>query len=537
MLAVLIRNPAAFLRARDVLFSEHVVDLGEGHALVWEAVRDFYGKFGKLPAKEQLNAELHQLLQSNTALLANEEKAAVDTFVRYAFSVKQHGADISTSESHVEHAMETCQLLLEEHAAKSLRAAMLQNGTVPADMRVQLDAVQATISLAASLTESGISEVFPDGWEATADVELVPTNFSAIDNFLGGGGGPGEVTVFMGPQGSCKSTLAVQIAANLARVAFTRHTMNLVPDGKRPVSVLVTTEMELVEFRLRVLAYLAKIPQQRLRKVLAGKSLDGFSRDSQPGMRKSTKYERRVKEFREMLKTGKGFTCEYDRIKIASALVNQYMVFVNATPSNETNPGLGSGGVPEIVAVLSAYLRKNPDVVPINFVLDHASALASRMIGTDGVGTEDLRHILKNIPLHVRDMIAARYKIPAYVMHQLSGDAASRGPTAEFHHTDAAECKSFTEFAAFAIISGPPTQDGTQLARFRCTKHRRQPPVGSAIVQINGAFNEVVDCSDQYTVDTASRTIVLTSDLQSFASGRKAVKASSSSNKALPTEY
>lgn len=519
MLAVLIRNPSAYVIVNELLLAEHVAEIGQGHALIWEVVRQFHDQFKKLPAKEQLNSELHQRLSADEELLSDEEKEAVDEFVEYAFDKRQHGVNIAKSKQHRDHAIQTCRLLLEEYAAVRLRKAMLADGTVPVDMRAALEDVQSTISRAASLTTPSIETVFDDGWEQEADLALVPCGVKAVDRLIGGGGGAGEVIIFMGPQGSCKSTLAVQIAANLAKHGADIYLSGLFPKGKRPVSVVVSTEMELKEFRLRVLAYLAKIPQQRLRKLLAAKNLEGFSRDPKPAMTKGTAYEK--KQFQSQYDEGKGFVCEYDRIGLATQLVNQFCMFVNATPNNALNPNLGKGGVAEIAAVLEAHIRQHPEVKPINLVLDHASALASRMVGYDGVTTEDLRHILRDIPLHVRDMIAVKYQIPTYVMHQLSGEAARRGPTADYHHTDAAECKQFAEFASFAIVSGPPTDDGRQLARFRCTKHRREPPKPYSTVEIRGSFNEVVDRTGDIFVDQQRRIFVTKEELKSFGYAKK----------------
>ena len=522
MLAVLIRNPAAYATVADVLLTEHIAEIGQGYALVWEVVRDFHEQFSKAPAKEQLFSELHQRLSANEAILSEEEREAVDVFVEYVFDRTQHGVNIGKSKTHAEHAIQTCRLLLEEYAAMRLRKTIYTDGTIPLDMTAELHNVQNTISRAASLTTPCIANVFADNWEQEADLSLVPSGVVSFDNFTGGGGAAGEVIVFMGPQGSCKSTVAVQITANLADSYAERYANGFIPNGKRPVSVMVSTEMEMKEFRLRVLAYVAKIPQKRIRTVLTQKNLLGLCKDPKPAAWPETKYEKSL--FLAKYEEGKGFECEFERISFAMNLVNKHVVFINATPNNDLNPNLGKGGVAEIAAVLESYIRHNPDVVPINLVLDHASALASRMLGNDGLSTEDLRHVLKDIPLHVRDMIAVRYQIPTYVMHQLSGEAARRGPTADYHHTDAAECKTFAEFASFAIVGGPPTEDGRQLALFRCTKHRREPPKAYAVVKINGSYNEVVDETDIWTVDHQNRTFVSSAEIKTYQSQAKLAK-------------
>jgi hypothetical protein len=524
MLAIIIRNPVAFESVKDLLTNEAVSNMGAGLALVWQVVKDFYAQYAELPSAEQLNVELHNWVSADPELLGDEEKEEVDDFVDYAFDRSVHKANLSKSKKHASQAIETCRLLLEEFEVQRLRQLILNNNTVPADLMAALTEQCNRIALSTSLTTPGIEEVFPSEWEKESDLPMIPTGVGPIDMFLGGGPVPGEVIAFMGPQGSCKTTTCVQVACNMAEYGANLYLSGLAQGGKRPVSILASTELELKELRIRALAYLAQIPSKRLRAQLAEKSLSGFSNDNKPGQSKETKYERKM--FKDAYESNDGFMNERARIASAISLMQEHFVFINATPSNKLNPNLGKGGVPELATTLASYLRKHPDVRPVSFVLDHASAMASRM--NAGKDPDNLRHVLKDIPLQVKDMLCSPYGIWAFIAHQMSGESTKKGPTADFHHSDAAECKMFAEYCAWAITTGPITEDKLQLARFRCTKHRREPPKSHAVVQLLGNFNKIIDRSKDFVVDTQSRRFVSKEELK--AHGASSTKFKSKKN-------
>src|SRR5688572_5061486 len=80
MLAVLIRNKSAYQSVEDVLKVGHLRNVSEGLGLVWKVTQQFYDKHGSLPSKAQINADLHNALKANEALLDDDERTDVDEF-------------------------------------------------------------------------------------------------------------------------------------------------------------------------------------------------------------------------------------------------------------------------------------------------------------------------------------------------------------------------------------------------------------------------------------------------------------------------
>ena len=513
MLAVLIRNQDAHEAASDLLRLRHVESgIGSGHALVWRVTKDFYKQHGELPDKQHIFSELHDLLNADESLLSDDEREETDEFVEYVFDDAEHGKKMPKSAKCAEYAIKTCRQFLEDQLAIDTKEKVLKSATVPVDLPGFLAGMQQQVELVQSLTAPQVEVLYPEGWEKEDPINILPTNMTVFDSFLGGGMVGGEVYVFMGPFGSCKTTIAVQLSVNFAEYAAELYATGQCPEGKIPVAVLISTEMDKREARRRCLSYAAKIPRKTLARI---KSLEELSQADKPAQTKETKYEKKM--FKDAYDGGDGFLNEYERAKSKASMLNQHLLFMDCSGTDEKSRNAGAGGMGEIASILAAELRRRKNIYPVFACLDHASALANRMIETTNeYSNDDLRHILKRIPQTGGRLLAKRYNIPLLVMHQLNGDANSRSPVADVHHTDAAECKAFAEYADFAIVTGPPTEDGRQLARFLCTKHRREPPRGYAIVKIDGRFNRVIDVSKDFVVDHTGRKIVHKDDLKSF---------------------
>lgn len=534
MLAVLIRNQSAHEATRDLLKIRHVsTGIGSGHALVWRVTRDFYKHHSELPDKNHIFTELHNLLKGDESLLDEEEREETDEFIEFVYDDAEHTKKMPTSAKCAEYAIRTCREFLEDQLAQDTREKVLKSDTIPADLPGFLSDIQQQVEMAQSLTAPQVDVLYPEGWDKEDPITMTPCNVPVLDNFFGGGMVGGEVYVFMGPFGSCKTTIAVQTAVNMARRAAQMYATGQCPEGKKPVAILISTEMDKREARRRCLSYAAQIPRKTLTKI---KSLDELSKASKPGATPATKYEKRLFKKKDGDDDDQPFMNEYERATYKSKMLNEHLLFVDCSGTDEKYRNAGAGGMGEIASIIGAELRRRKDIYPIFACLDHASALANRMIeGSDEHTNNDLRHILKRIPQIGGRLLAKRYNIPLLVMHQLNGDANGRSPVADIHHTDAAECKAFAEYADFAVVTGPPTEDGRQLARFLCTKHRREPPAGYAIVKINGRFNEVLDVSKDYVIDHNQRQIVHKDELKAFKTkdAQKKQKAAQAHNGAM----
>jgi hypothetical protein len=500
MMAIVIQNEEAYDAVSEILTIKHARRISEGHALVWKKVRAYRKTHGELPAKGSLVADLNNALGENPDALTDDEKQEVDDFIQYAYDVAEHGKDITKSRAHVRVATETCRQFLEEETIHDLREMVIRDGSLPTDLPGVLQQKQAELDIIGSLTNGELEKPFPLGWDTREHIRLFTTGCSSLNDLTGGGWRGGEVILFMGPYGSCKTTMVVDSCANLisyaAQEVIEGRTQKRGDKPMTPVVVLMFTEGEKQDYRLRLLANLAKIPWQRLLRMHDLNELCKIPK--KVGCTEETKYEL-AKFAQHKANKGKGFFPEYERVQIAIDLCNKYLVLLDCTNSEDNPHPIGSGGIDELANVVAGHFRKNKNTYPLAFWLDHASALVDRMAEAGGETIDKIMHlILKRIPRQCKDRLAKKWKAPVGIIHQLSGEANSRSIMAELSHSDAAGSKQIGEYVDFAIITNKP--DNEQMARMKCTKHRREPPNPQRVVHVDGAFQRLTDITADYDI-------------------------------------
>lgn len=528
MMAIVIQNKVAYESVVDVLTIRQVKRISQGLALLWRQVRNYYKVHNELPAKGSLVADLHNAIGQSPDSLTDDEKAEVDEFLDYAYDRAEHGKNIAKSSAHVRVAMETCRQYLEEEALHDLRDLAVKDGTVPLDIPSILHRKQAELDVIGALTGGELEQPFPDGWDTREHVKLFTTGNSTLDELMGGGWRGSEVLLFMGPYGSCKTTLTVDSVSALITYASEEYihgrTKQRKGESLRPVVVLMFTEGEKQDYRLRLLANLAQIPWKRLTRM---ESLNDLCKERGVGCTEDTEYEN--KEFADQKAArGEGFQAEYYRAQRAVGLCNKFLVLLDCTDSEDNKHPVGGGGVPELANIVAAHFRKNQDTYPLAFWLDHASALVDRMAESGGADVDKMMHlILKRIPRQCKDKLAKKWKAPIGIIHQLSGEANSRSILAELSHGDSAGSKQIGEYVDFAVVANKP--DMEQLCRVKCTKHRREPPSTARIVRVDGSFQRLLDETDLHVVDNGR--IIAKKDMDAWASRGKIGQAHDNNHK------
>lgn len=513
MLAVVVRNPEAYESVSELLTIGQVRKFSEPLSVLWRVVRKFHTKYGELPDKTQIAADIHNTLKADPDILDKEECAELDEFLDYAFDDKEHGKNIAKSKKHCRVAIETCRQILEEHAADDFQQALTKDGTLPADLPHLLETSRAKLDQINSLTEIDIGLPFPDGWDNRADAKLFSTGVCNIDAFAGGGWRAGEIFLFLAPYGSCKTVVVAQGVANQIR-----HAAKLLATGQArkndkgelmtPVVVLLFTESDENEYRDRLLSNLAVVQWSRLAEMT---SLSALSNGSKPGAKKVTKYE--LSEFADQNSSNSPWKSERARVVEQVTVANKHLLLVNCTDAEDSPYEIGSGGMPQIANVLRSLFRKRKDIYPVSIWLDHVSGLVDRM--SDELKDEaQLRRTLTNIPRVARDKIAKPLKTPIMLIHQLSGEANLRGVTAKFHHADAEGAKSIGKYVNFAIVSGPV--DGNGYCKWEGTKRRRVQAQPARITRIRGDFNRIEDATETHGIPTGSTVIVAKAELTSY---------------------
>lgn len=501
MLAILIRNPEAFAAVSRALEVKHVRAFSEPLAVVWSVAVDYYAEFESAPKRGMLEAEIQNRVAENPALVVgDDERGEIDDFVEMMYDDEQHGANLSKSPEHVRWALKACKLFLEEQVIHDAQELLQTSGSVPKDVPNALQRVVQQIGLAQSVSAQPLKKTFEEGWDNEPSIVVRPTGVDPLDIMLDGGPAGGEVILFMAPYGVCKTTLGTIVTDNNARECVKLEQKS---DGKIPVTILVSTEMPIREFRERILVYGGKIPRHRIRAFMEKKiGWDDFCTAPKIGATRETKYEHKFYghkkgEFEEE------FFCERERLRQVIHRANKHILFIDYSSSGGNSSGFGMGGMQELAAVIDAEVRRNPKYKPVNLVIDHIAAMADRMMDSGQYRRDDLTSLLQNMPRQACDYIGKKYDIPILMFHQLSGAAnAKRASGAPLSHGEAAGCKSIGMYCDFSIVCGHPTSepDKLQVAKWELTKHRRTPPKPWLFVGIDGTYHRLTDETDTHTI-------------------------------------
>lgn len=491
MLSVFIRNQTAYEMVKDNLKAKHLQSMGEPYAVIWVLVNRFYKKFGEMPPEDQLLDNLQELVNNKPDELDEDEIQEAQSFISMAYDRDTWKCNLSKSKVHAKAALDTCKNFLQEVIAAKAREEIYGENDVHVDVvgLFRQYSQEAEKVAAIGLIKSNL--IFPDNWDKEDHKVIRSTGVAVLDTFCGGGLYGGEILLFMAPVGQCKTTLTIAGATQMAKHAK-RAFMEGQFGDKRPLVYVVSTEMDIREFRYRILSNIAHVPRNRLARM---KSLDSLSKAKRPGREPGTEYERKL------YKANKGaYLCEYDRVVAAMKFVNEFMVFVDFTANNKDFPNAGAGGVQELSSIIQAIAMERKDTVPYAVWIDHAYAMAMRIIECDEKKTfkEDMRSELVAIPTAARDHIAKKWDIPVIITHQINTDGKNQKSVRPAHHSEAAEAKMIGMAADFCIQSG--VQNGQQLCCWVATKHRREPPRPSVIVKIDGEHNRILRMSNHYSM-------------------------------------
>lgn len=490
MLAILLRNDAAFGQVSALLTARHIEEnWHHGYACLYRMVRTQYKKTGVLPPRTWIETTFEAELEDDPHGLTEKEKRDVTILLASAFDEKYYRNQNTGQLARL--AIDTAKDFLLQCEKRNLKKKTSEEHEL--DLSPLLTESMERAQRIEALGSGVSTTVFPEDWDIEAEMPMRPTGCSALDFFLGGGDTEGDVNLFMGPYGSCKSLLAVQCTCASIESAIAA-TVSGQLQGRRPICVLASYEAPIAEFRNRCLAFMARVPFTKLN------TIRSLSELAQPGA-PLQKYERRL--FKHEISTGQTVLSEIERVRQAMRKVNEYVWFLDLSSGN----GVGGGAVPELAGIIKQRLQSEPDLQIWSFWVDHLDAMVDEHMLTAGIKPDDRRHLLKAIPNQLRRQLAIPCKTRIWLLHQLSGETNAKSPTAFIHHTNGAECKAVAAYASFSIVVG--NQDSNQRCVWRCTKRRRRKADGSELVmQIDGEFGRVINVSNEWTVDHDARAIV-----------------------------
>lgn len=522
LLAVAIRNPTVFEQAAARLTVEHLttaLPTSSAYAVLWRAVSEFYAEHGCLPPREALELTIQGMVDEAPEILSEEEIEDVELFLDEAFDEDRldpfDKGMARWSEGCLRHLLNEC---LVDRAARLIRAG---DEVVAADLPALLDNLSHEAHGVATIGVTGLgAPVFSPGWEQQTMAAVRPSRVDLIDALIGGEV-PGEVYVYAGPYGSCKSLLALHACIRAARYwqRFWLEQQALMAAGKtpemtrRPVVVYVSYEMPLHEFRRRVLANSARIPYSRLMKL---DTLDKLRR------RSLGSYEKRV--FRSQIDNQRKVRFERQRADLTTRLINEHMMFIDMSGKDKDLEHYGQDGVPELTRVMRSLFPADGDRWPVVMWVDHTAEMADEYAIANNIDEKQKIAMLRMVPKSLAKL-GSHYGFPVHQIHQLSGEANEKGPTGNLSLTDMEGCKSLGRSADFVLLINKPTADGRAIISVK--KHRRfKPKQTERVIKINGSFMKV-RLDDEYVIESSSRSIMPKAVAHDVARPAKVSKPSS----------
>ena len=492
MLAVLIRNAEVFELFKDTLEHADFSEADFANAAIWQIIKKYHADFGQLPMCGILTACLRTEIENNPGLLPDEGIEEAEALIETAFDdIGRWKTDLSTSQEYAEWAITTVKRFHAERMAAKVHKNTIPRMQVLEDLPGFLEASRQATEEVAAIGVSATGSLFPKGWDKSGGINVFSTGLTFLDTFLAGGHAPKEVYGVLGPFGSCKTTLAVMLVVEACRQAH-QHFMET---DEMQYVFLVSYEASQQELRNRVLSYAAQIRRTSL------ETMDDQGLAALSTAKNLRSYEEEL--FQTALQAGNKILGERGRVKRAIKWLKKHLIVLDMSGGDENRRGAGGGYIAEIAMTIKSELRgRGPDAKCRLVVIDYVGAMVKRHLATANKDLEELRHLITGAPLTAKTQIAVKYDCPVWMMHQISGKANEKSPGAQYHHTDAAESKSFGENVDFSFSLGKPNAAG--LCQILATKHRRTKELPAQIIQIDGEMCTVVDAGDNYVLDPCS---------------------------------
>ena len=210
MLAVLMRSEEAFKAVSPRLRVSHFREMHDRPlAVVWDVLCTVHKQNDELPSSEILSTEISARLEDDPELLSDDQIEDVDALLTLSEELKIGLLERKT-------AMAYARRLIEEGIQVELNARMADPNSF-LDLPTILEETKVQVDTLYSLETGEIAPFFPENLEDIPPVIVEPTAINWIDDYMDGGMVRKEVYGFLGPFGSCKTTLSVMLSINRAR--------------------------------------------------------------------------------------------------------------------------------------------------------------------------------------------------------------------------------------------------------------------------------------------------------------------------------
>lgn len=317
----------------------------------------------------------------------------------------------------------------------------------------------------------------------------VPTSLPWVDKYLGGFR-PGEILGLLAPFGGGKTTLMATAAVRMAQ--------NFAARGQNKLSVYVCYEDEAK--KMRPLFYSAAAHIERKVFINNPNFWDQLSTRGNP-----KHYDRELPENRN----GKIIIGEAERWNAMEPWFNKHFFLLDFSANSE-NAGFGSGGVAEILSVLTRLAEARH--MEIGFVaVDYAGLLVNRelAIDTSTKNKDQIWRPMQQVPDNIRTNIAVPFAATVMLAHQLAGgDIKNIPPHRYVTHLDAQGSKAFAE-NLHACMCINERDKVSNVSTINWSKIRSGLPVTPyGLIKMDEHIVDIHLVNDDYICDEGSRAIV-----------------------------
>lgn len=307
------------------------------------------------------------------------------------------------------------------------------------------------------------------------DIRIHATGVRFLDDFIDGLVS-GEIYLCLGPTGSAKTLLAVQIAVTYSQMLRKAWVEN----GRKSLLgkvFYITTEDGAKSIRLRMLSFGAVVNRDKL----TGKSKAPLT--TKETMSDADRALADDPRFRSAFS-------ETDRIRMMKQRFKDNLRVIDIRDGD-----IIPSGVHPIIYVqqqIARMLLDDENSYCALIVLDHCETLIGGMTGLREKGAGKLEFI-ERLPLNIKNHLATHFDCPVWVVHQASGVANEKGIHARLDHTEGKGSKHWgTDFYACFSISKVDRE--ANLCRLQLTKHEGGLLMPDKTLELLGRIGTLREC-------------------------------------------
>lgn len=452
----------------------------EAYKIYWEQLVVYKTRWGRLPNKDELRQDIVAYLD-DVDLSDEDVELAIEEVLDLIPTINPDEAD-----SRRDKVRKFLRIFLDFSASQKL-TDQLSEGV---DAKQAIKTTQEEMQLNSSIEGGQGKDWFASMDEIIQDAHIVrfPTGVWVVDEMMNGGPSGGEVTLHMGAVNSGKTTLAVQLGVSRAKIIAQMKKKDAI-EATRKVYFYVYEEARQVF--IAILARASEVAYPSMREFLTSQDPSVLSTS------KKKNYKPYEKRYRSIRKHGV-MDGEWERLQRARTMLSENMRFISMSSEDRANTDRSGEYVDGLVDHFESDMLQT-NTTPDLTIIDHASAMVERYMAEGGRKQDERRHLLKSLAMHLRDRIAAPYRMPIWCLHQLDSSENKRPAGSVPDVASGSECKMMHEFFSFSFQSSRVTE-GDKIGVIAMGKQRGMSGSRPRPFRIDGDMCRWVDAQSTHII-------------------------------------